>query len=82
MQNFSRIEGVPVLAGADSGVYAGTGAHPWNGEAPFKIPTPFDSIQVPVHHWAPSPGRSPVSALVGGLGDLSRNGPINKINCS
>ena len=43
------------------GVGAGARAHPWGGVSPFKNAL-FNSIQAPVHHWAPTPGRNPVSA--------------------
>ena len=51
----------------------GAGAHPWDADAPFKIHYSYISylhysytihnIQAPAHHWAPTPGRNPVSAL-------------------
>ena len=47
-------------AGADPGLGAGAGTHPWEGEAPFS------NIEAPVHHWAPSPGINPVSASAEG----------------
>ena len=41
-----------ILAGADPGDGHWGGCPPWYGDAPFKIPTLFDMIQAPVHHWA------------------------------
>ena len=45
------------------GVGAGAGAHPLGRSSTIQNAL-FNSIQEPVHHWAPTPGRNPVSAPV------------------
>ena len=47
--------------GADPGGGRSGGRPPLERRATIQD-TPFNSIQAPVHHWAPSPGRNPVSA--------------------
>ena len=44
------------------GWWGGGGVRPPLGRRKTIQNTPFNSIQAPVHHWAPSPGRNPVSA--------------------
>ena len=49
--------------GADPGGGGGRwGARPPLGRSFTIQNTLFNSIQSPVHHWAPTPGRNPVSA--------------------
>ena len=70
------------MTGGDGGLQTSVdrpGADPgggrWGGRPPLGRRstiqyTPFNSIQAPVHHWAPSPGRNPVSAPADGDMDI------------
>ena len=44
------------------GVGAGARAHPWGGVSPFKMHYSIRFKHQYLHHWAPTPGRNPVSA--------------------
>ena len=65
----------PSCAGADPGG-GRWGARPPLGRS-FTIQSAlFNNIQAPVHHWAPTAGRNPISASV--VCDFERNRSVNE----